>query len=180
MLLSIYSSKVAMNEQMYSKPADYYKENGYVLESSPVMPISGVYVIHFDQALDRLYENAYRHGYGDLQHYVGESQDVLTRWNAHLFGQGSKKTVYAVKNNIRFVLAAIFPMPGSSKKDRLKAERSLSVKEHKDICLVCNQSRFNLEKRKGVGPEDSPSIPRRTNAWWYEWHKKNNTLRKSG
>ncbi len=171
-----------MIDQVYANVSEVYKQYIFFDEEPTIMLLSGVYVIHFEEPLGKVY--AAEHNYGDLQHYVGESRDILQRWNAHLTGNGSKKTQCAKEQGIRFVLAAIFPMPHSSKEDRLQAEKSLTLKEHKNICVVCTQKDFELKKREGLDnkskqkrkEERNKILSSKTTQEWYEWHKKNGTL----
>lgn len=176
-----------MIDQVYANVSEVYEQYISFDEEPTIMLLSGVYVIHFEEPLGKVYSA--EHNYGDLQHYVGESRDILQRWNAHLTGNGSKKTQRAKEQGIRFVLAAIFPMPHSSKEDRLQAEKSLTLKEHKNICVVCTQKDFELKQREGLDnkseeerkkknrAEKNKKLSSKTSQEWYEWHKKNGTLR---
>lgn len=115
---------------------------------SAVLPIEGVYILHFDKPVMYMHSDTY----GDSRHYVGSSPDIIKRLERHRGGRGSNMTKLAVEQGIDITLAVMFPG------ETLATEHQIQKFGAKHFCPFCQLNRNPPKDRPAPRPRTDPAV----------------------
>jgi predicted GIY-YIG superfamily endonuclease len=98
-----------------------------------MIPIVGVYLIHYEQGL-------FCKPTSNSQHYMGCSNDIPSRINEHLTGKGARFPTVMYEKEINGVLARTWET--DTHKEAYQLERRLKgQKNGRKLCLICTPNK---------------------------------------